>query len=168
MPVTPPAFRPWILLGLPVRGSSASRRETSIGEILMQRAFVVCLLLTAFSYSATAAENRKAEVVGAVSTPFIKALQNLSTERTTASILSLKPIPNVVLEGAEAAFIFPVVGSAGAFRTEAVLFNRLNRSQLVDLYFLPLGGGSCNVGAVRLRLDANTWYFYSDFVFDVF
>ncbi|HEV7426264.1 MAG TPA: hypothetical protein VGQ46_07840 [Thermoanaerobaculia bacterium] len=134
----------------------------------MQRAFVVCLLLTAFSYSAIAADNRKAEVVGAVSTPFIKALQNLSAERTTSSILSLKPVPNVVLEGAESAFIFPVVGSAGAFRTEAVIFNRLDRSQLVDVYFLPLGGGSCNVGAVRLRLDANTWYFYSDFVFDVF
>jgi len=31
-----------------------------------------------------------------------------------------------------------------------------------------LGAANCNVGATRLRLDANTWYFYSDFVSDVF
>ena len=73
-----------------------------------------------------------------------------------------------MLEGAEANFIFAVVGSAGAFRTEAVIMNRLNRSQLVDAYYLPLGAANCNVGATRLFLDANTWYFYSDFVFDVF
>jgi hypothetical protein len=131
--------------------------------------FIIMFFLSAASsHGATAVENRKAEVVGAVSTPFVQALQNLSAQATTASILSLKPTPNVVLEGAESAFIFPVVGSAGAFRTEAVLYNRLNRSQLVDVYFLPLGSGNCNVGAVRLRLDANTWYFYSDFVFNVF
>ena len=53
------------------------------------------LLFAASSHGATAAENRKAEVVGAVSTPFVKALQNLSAQATTASILSLKPTPNV-------------------------------------------------------------------------
>src|SRR5258708_4787404 len=134
----------------------------------MKRTFIMFLLLAAVSHGAFAAEERKAEVVGRVSTPFLKALQSVSAQGTTSSMMSLKPTPNVVLEGAESAFIFPVAGSAGAFRTEAVLYNRLSRSQLVDVYFLPLGSGNCNVGAVRLRLDANTWYFYSDFVFDVF
>lgn len=134
----------------------------------MKRTFVLFLLFTAVSHGAFAAESRKAEVVGAVNTPFMTALQNASTQAATSSMMSLKPTPNVVLEGAESAFIFPVVGSAGAFRTEAVLYNRLSRSQLVDLYFLPLGAGNCNVQGVRLRLDANTWYFYSNFVSDVF
>lgn len=132
----------------------------------MKRSFVLFLLFAAFSHSAIAAENRKAEVIGPVSTTFLEALHR--SEQGTTMSMALKPTPRVVLEGAESAFIFPVVGSAGAFRTEAVLYNRLDRSQLVDIYFLPLSGGNCNVNGVRLRLDANSWYFYSDFVFDIF
>src|SRR6266852_7731689 len=98
------------------------------GGFLMKRTFVMFLLLAAVSHGAFAAEERKAEVVGKVSTPFLKALQGVSAQGTTSSMMSLKPTPNVVLEGAESAFIFPVAGSAGAFRTEAVLFNRLSRS----------------------------------------
>jgi len=133
----------------------------------MKRTFVLVVLVAAFSLSAVAGEVRKAEVVGPAGTTFLEALHR-SEEGTTSSILALKPAPKVVLEGAEAAFIFPVVGSAGAFRTEGVLYNRLDRSQLIDIYFLPLGGANCNVPGVRLRLDANTWYFYSDFVNDIF
>ena len=129
---------------------------------------VMCVLSLAVSLCALAGEEtRKATVVGPVNVPFREMIQKASA-RVAASSLSLKPSPNVVLEGAEANFIFAVVGSAGAFRTEAVIFNRLNRTQLVDLYYLPLGAANCNVGGTRLQLDPNTWYFYSDFVFDVF
>ncbi len=130
-------------------------------QLMLALSFVVALNTMAGE------QNRMAEVVGPVHISLLDRMQSEGT-KTAPSILSLKPAPNVVLEGAEASFIFPVVGSAGAFLTEAVLFNRLNRVQLVDVYYLPLGGGSCNVGATRLRLDANTWYFYSDFVSDVF
>lgn len=132
------------------------------------KTYVMCVLSLAVSLSALAGEKtRMAEVVGPVNVPFRTIIQQESS-RAAASSMSFKPSPNVVLEGAEANFIFAVVGSAGAFRTEAVIMNRLNRSQLVDAYYLPLGAANCNVGATRLRLDANTWYFYSDFVFDVF
>lgn len=132
------------------------------------KTYVICVLSLAVSVCALAGERtRMAEVVGPVNVPFREMIQKESA-RGLASSLSLKPSPNVVLEGAEANFIFAVVGSAGAFRTEAVIMNRLNRSQLVDAYYLPLGAANCNVGATRLRLDPNTWYFYSDFVFDVF
>lgn len=132
------------------------------------KTYVIYVLCMAVSLSALAGEKtRMAEVVGPVNVSFQSRIHN-ETARLAATNLSLKPSPNVVLEGAEANFIFAVVGSAGAFRTEAVIMNRLNRTQLVDAYYLPLGAANCNVGAVRLRLDPNTWYFYSDFVFDVF
>lgn len=134
----------------------------------MKKPFVTFLLLTTIALASSAQESRHAEVVGRVNRPFIEALHSSLAERGTASALGFQPAPNVVLEGAESAFIFPVVGTAGAFRTETVLYNRLNRTQLVDLYFLPLGAGNCNVGGVRLRFDPNTWYFYSNFVSDVF
>jgi hypothetical protein len=132
------------------------------------KTYVTCFLSLAVALGALAGEKtRKAEVVGPVNTPFREMIERESA-RAAISSLSLKPSPDVVLEGAEANFIFAVVGSAGAFRTEAVIMNRLNRAQFVDLYYLPLGAGNCNVGGTRLRLDPNTWYFYSDFVNDVF
>jgi hypothetical protein len=132
------------------------------------KTYVMCVVSLAVSLSALAGEKtRMAEVIGPVNVPFRERIQQESA-RAAASSSSFKPSPNVVLEGAEANFIFAVVGSAGVFRTEAVIMNRLSRSQLVDAYYLPLGVGNCNVGATRLRLDPNTWYFYSDFVSDVF
>jgi hypothetical protein len=81
-----------------------------------------------------------------------------------------KPSPNVVLEGAEPAFIFAVVGTAGAFRTEGVLVNRRNVSQTFAAYYWPIGGGAanCNLSGRRYVMNANTKYFFSDFVSDLF
>ena len=77
---------------------------------------------------------------------------------------------NVVLEGAEPAFIFPAAGSAAAFRTETVLVNRRNRSQRINLFFLPLGGGAANcvLPGRALTLDAESTNLFPDFVTDVF
>jgi hypothetical protein len=81
-----------------------------------------------------------------------------------------KPSPNVVLEGAEPAFIFAVVGTAGAFRTEGVLINRRNVQQRINAYYWPIGGGAanCNLNGVAFDLNASTKYFFSDFVAGLF
>jgi hypothetical protein len=87
----------------------------------------------------------------------------------------LRQSPNVVLEGSEAAFVFPIVGStpgAGGlfFRSETILFNRRSIAQDIALYYFPTGGGSgnCNLPAKTMRLAAQTWYVFTDFAQDVF
>ncbi len=87
----------------------------------------------------------------------------------------LRKEPNVVLEGSEDAFVIPIAGSGAGgggtfFRTEAVIINRRGSAQNVNFYWFPIGGGAanCTRSSVTKRLDANTWYFYSDLVNDVF
>lgn len=103
-------------------------------------------------------------------TPFSEMLQ-------TASVASgkgpLRPTPNVVMEGSESGFVFPIVGSAAAggglfFRSETVIYNRLNRPQNIAIYYFPIGGGAANClrPAKQMRLDANAWYVWTDFVAD--
>lgn len=83
--------------------------------------------------------------------------------------------PNVVLEGSEAGFVFPIAGSGGGangtfFRSEAIVVNNRGIAQNVAFFFFPLGGGSsnCTRPSVTKRLEANTWYLYTDLVQDVF
>jgi len=80
---------------------------------------------------------------------------------------------NVVLEGSEAGFVLPIVGSVAAggglyFRSETVLVNRRTIAQNVAIYYFPIGGGAanCTRPSTVLRMDAQTWYFWSDFVAD--
>lgn len=82
---------------------------------------------------------------------------------------------NVVLEGPEAGFVFPIVGSTAAagglfFRSETVIVNRRNRAQSIYLYYFPAGGGSanCTRPAKTMVLDAQKMYLWTDFVADVF
>ena len=56
---------------------------------------------------------------------------------------------NVVLEGSEAGFVLPIVGSVAAggglyFRSETVLVNRRTIAQNVAIYYFPIGGGAAN------------------------
>src|SRR5262249_12651743 len=76
------------------------------------------------------------------------------------------PDAHVVLESAEPAFIFPVVGSAGVFSTEAVLVNRQNRTRRLNLHYLPLGAwaSNCNKPGRALDMAANQMLLFSDFV----
>ena len=83
--------------------------------------------------------------------------------------------PNVVLEGSEAGFVFPIAGSGGGangtfFRSEAVVVNNRTIAQNVAFFFFPLGGGSsnCTRPSVTKRLEANTWYLYTDLVQNIF
>jgi hypothetical protein len=115
---------------------------------------------------ATAREGAKPAIFD-VNIPFAEAMHK-AVGRPAAE--RLNPTPNVVLEGAEWAFIFPVAGSAGAFRTETVLMNRLNRTQHIYLYYLPIAGGSanCNKPGRAMDLGPNQMYLFTDFVPDVF
>jgi hypothetical protein len=81
--------------------------------------------------------------------------------------------PQVVLEGSEDGFVLPIVGSTPGgggtfFRSETVIVNRKSTSQLVGIYYFPIGGGAanCTRPAKSLRMDGRTWYFWSDFVSD--
>ncbi|HKO00537.1 MAG TPA: hypothetical protein VJ032_02520 [Thermoanaerobaculia bacterium] len=103
---------------------------------------------------------------------FATVLAELNASRTS---VPRRMTPNVVLEGSEFAFVFPIAGSgAGSggtfFRSEAVIVNRRSVAQDVSFFFFPIGGGAsnCNRPSVRKRLNANTWYLYTDFVQDVF
>jgi hypothetical protein len=87
----------------------------------------------------------------------------------------LRPNPNVVLEGPESVFVFPIVGStAGSggtfFRSETLIINRGNHSQNIYLFYFPVGGGAanCNRPAIPMRMDAQTMYLWVDFVAEVF
>src|SRR6267143_7019803 len=91
-------------------------------------ATAVCLPVSAQRVQGLGAGDRPA--ISDVAVPFAQAIQQLKA--APRSVEGLKPAPNVVLEGAENAFIFPVVGSAAAFHTEAVLVNRLNRTQRLN------------------------------------
>lgn len=138
-----------------------------------------CFALTASSFAAPAASRpftagafaRPAEVDPIVK-PFSEALAEIRSS-DTAGLLRVEP--NVVLEGSEFGFVIPIAGSGQGgggtfFRTEGVVVNRSNRSQLVNFYYFPLGGGASNClrPAVTRRLDANSWYLYTDLVDEVF
>ncbi|MEO8033583.1 MAG: hypothetical protein ABI837_04075 [Acidobacteriota bacterium] len=81
---------------------------------------------------------------------------------------------NVVLEGSEFAFAFPIVGSTAAggglfFRSETIILNRRNTAQNVALTYLPIGGANnCNLNVKILRLEAGKFYYWLDFVSEVF
>jgi hypothetical protein len=125
---------------------------------------VVCLLV---GFSILAGETR------AVSTTFAERPTVSDSTITFPEIMKKlggapTVSPSVVLEGAESAFLFPVVGSAGAFRTEAVMVNRLNRSQRVLLFFFPLGAGNCNIPAREFTMAAQANYLFTDFVLELF
>src|SRR5438132_491512 len=81
--------------------------------------------------------------------------------------------PNVVMEGSEAGFVLPIVGSVQAgnglfFHSETVLVNRRTIAQNVAIYYFPIGGGAanCNRPARVLQMGAQTWYVWTDFVAD--
>lgn len=100
--------------------------------------------------------------------PFTDLLREVTTDATRGP---LRTAPNVVLEGAEAGFVLPIVGSTAAggglfFRSETVIVNKLNRRQEVAIFYFPIGGGAanCTRPAKRLSMDADTWYVWSDFV----
>lgn len=87
------------------------------------------------------------------------------------------PRGSVASERADDAFLFAVVGSSpGAqgtyFRSEVTLVNNDTTSaQYVVAYYFPAapGGGSCTgVQAQQIRMDANTFYVWPDFVNSVF
>jgi hypothetical protein len=73
-------------------------------------------------------------------------------------------------EKSEINLVFPVLGTAGAFKTELVLVNRVPRAQFVDAYYFPAGGGVVNCAAlpVRIRLEAQTAHYFVDFIGEVF
>lgn len=125
---------------------------------------VVCLPVAA------AEEGARLTPLGVVNTPAGELLRQLETSSLPIANQSLRPSPNVVLEGAEPAFIFPVVGSAGVFRTEAVLVNRRNQSQTIAAYYWPIGAGAsnCNLSGRAYLMSASTKYLYTDFVNDLF
>ncbi len=108
--------------------------------------------------------------------PLIKSFAEMLQELTTAQGRGpLRTTPNVVLEGAEYAFVFPIAGSGAGgggtfFSTETTILNRLSRAQDVAFFFFPIGGGAanCTRPSVRKRLEGGTLYLYSDFVPDVF
>jgi hypothetical protein len=108
--------------------------------------------------------------------PLEKSFAETFRELTAAATVGPRRIaPNVVLEGSEAAFVIPIAGSGAGgggtfFRTEGVVLNRASRAQDVAFFFFPLGGGAANCSrpSVRKRLDANTWYLYTDLVQEVF
>ena len=83
--------------------------------------------------------------------------------------------PNVVLEGSESGFVIPIAGSGGGangtfFRSEGIVMNNRSIAQNVAFFFFPLGGGAanCTRPSVTKRLEANTWYLYTDLVHDIF
>ena len=127
---------------------------------------VVCLAVVA-PVSAQRVIQGESLVATDVNIPFSEQIERVLHQ---SSITVLKPTPNVVLEGAEPAFIFPVAGSASAFKTETVIVNRRNRSQRLNLYYLPLNGGAANCvkPGRALTLGANQMVLFTDFIPDVF
>jgi len=129
---------------------------------------MVCLVATVSAV--VAGEGPRMMSLGEVTVPATVLMKQLEGRVTRLEGLSLKPTPNVVLEGAEPAFILPVVGSAGAFRTEGTLVNRRTQPQKIAVYYWPIGAGAsnCNVNGQFFVLDASKKYFFADLVKDVF
>ncbi|HXG59728.1 MAG TPA: hypothetical protein VNL91_11960 [Thermoanaerobaculia bacterium] len=136
----------------------------------MRSSLLVVLCSTIIAAAAVADEGRKMVPLGVVRTPAPVLLQQLQEMGAREKAAALRPVADVVLEGAEAAFIFPVVGTAGAFRTEGVLYNRRNQQQTVVAYYLPIGGGAanCDRPGRAFVMDAGSWYVYTDLVPDLF
>jgi len=112
---------------------------------------------------------QKPEMLGDVYVPFHDVMQPLLEQAAASPRIR----PNVVLEGSEAGFVLPIVGSVAGgggtfFRSETVIVNRRTIAQTVYVYYFPVGGGAanCTRPAKSLRMDAQTWYFWSDFVND--
>jgi hypothetical protein len=138
--------------------------------------FVVLPLFAASSDApprmATAGEFRHPLDLPAMDKTFAEALREVRIA-TTAAVPRVGP--NVVLEGAEPGFVIPIAGSGPGgggtfFRSEAVVINRRAIAQNVIFFFFPIGGGAanCTRAGVIKRLDANTWYLYTDLVSDIF
>jgi len=125
--------------------------------VLAVLCLVLCLPIAA---SEEAARLRPAGIVSMSAGELLKQLEASHS----------RPSPNVVLEGAEPAFIFPVVGSAGVFRTEGVLVNRRNQSQQIAAFYWPLNGGAanCSIQGLAYTMNPSTKYFYSDLLQGVF
>jgi hypothetical protein len=118
-----------------------------------------------------AAEMRYAEptLLPDLNVPYSELVRSLADKQAGSPRIHAE----VVLEGSEAGFVLPIVGSTPAsgglfFRSETVLVNRRTISQTVGIYYFPIGGGSanCTRPARQLRMDAQTWYVWSDFVAD--
>lgn len=83
-------------------------------------------------------------------------------------------VNNASHDSSDDAFVFPLAGNAPGqfgtfFRTEATFVNQLNRTQFVEVFFFPIGGGTCSgVPVRRLTFAPFNFYVYSDFVSDVF
>lgn len=132
---------------------------------LMVLALSLCLFVPTL-----AAEGPTLVPRGVAKKPLPELMRQLETLRAQKRTQSLQPISDVVLEGAEPAFIFAVVGTAGAFRTEAVLVNRRNQPQRVFAYYWPIGAGAsnCNRGGLEYTMDAKAKYLFTDFVPELF
>src|SRR5688572_8868583 len=151
-----PAGSWWVVILVPSANPKTWRREE---ELMSIRGLFALCLVPGFLLSAEQRFSKTpAAVVGKGTLPFVEMAK------------SREIVPNVATEESHINLVFPVVGSAGVFRTEATLVNHTPRAQLVDAYYLPANGGAanCNLGALRLRLEAETTYFYEDFVSDVF
>lgn len=113
-------------------------------------------------------EGPKPTFEGVVDVPLPQLMRQLEA----SSIRDGRPrvTPNVVLEGAEFGFIFAVVGTAGAFRTEGVIVNRRNQAQRIVAFYWPIGGGAanCSLPARAYTLDPRTKYLFADLVPDLF
>ena len=131
---------------------------------------LMAALCLAVTLSVVAQEGPRVAFTDEATPSAVDLMAQLNGRRGGDGSPSLRPVPNVVLEGAEPAFIFPVVGSAGAFRTEGVIVNRRTTSQRVAAFYWPIGGGSanCNRSARVATLNAQTNYLYTDLVADIF
>ena len=130
---------------------------------------VAVLSLAVCASTAAAEEGPRLAAHGTIDTPLPVLMKQLEEGRSRQAA-DFKPSPDVVLEGAEPAFIFSVVGTAGAFRTEGVLVNRRSQAQTIAAYYWPIGAGAsnCNLTGRAYVMNANTKYFFSDFVPDLF
>ena len=135
--------------------------------VLLVLSFV--LAVPAFAAEMSGMRFQKPEMLPDLQVPF----SELQRSMTDQSAGSPRMHPNVVLEGSEAGFVIPIVGSTPGgggtfFRSETVLVNRKTTSQTVGIYYFPAGGGAanCTRPAKSLRMDGQTWYFWSDFVND--
>jgi hypothetical protein len=131
---------------------------------------VVALLCLAFALPLAADEIQGLTRLGVVNVSAAELMKQFEAAGREAAVRSLKPSPDVVLEGAEPAFIFPVVGTAGAFRTEGVLVNRRNQTQRFLAFYWPIGAGSsnCNIPPLAFNITSNTKVLLTDFVGELF
>ncbi len=131
---------------------------------------VVALLSLAVSGVAFAADEGPRPVPRGIADVSVHDLMKQLDGVKRVRAADLKPSPEVVLEGAEPAFIFSVVGTAGAFRTEGLIINRRNATQRIIAYYWPIGGGAanCNLPGAVYDLSATTKYFFTDLVAGLF